>query len=276
MNVNDTPPATDALLKSVLKALAALDCFSTRDRKLTVSEIAHRTGMPRGTAHRVVTTLREAGLLDQERDRFRLGIKLFELGNVFLANMDLQREARSFVGALTELTGEVVHLCVFDGRQTTLVKRAEPTRERTNRIMVLEASPAYCTSTGKAALAFQPRSVVNRVISFGLHGFTVKTITDPAQLLQELEETRRRGYAIDDEEYSLGIRCVGAPIRNVSGRVFASISVSGPARRMTRAKLDATAKLVVQYADGISAQLGYRPYRTTGRRRARSAVQEAA
>ena len=268
MDVKDIAPANDTLLKSVLKALSALDCFSTRERKLTATEIARRTGMPRGTAHRVVTTLREAGLLEQEHDKFRLGIKLFELGNVFLANMDLQREAKSFVEALTELTGEVVHLCVFDGRQTTVVRRAEPTRERTNRIMVLEASPAYCTSTGKAALAFQPRGVVSRVIAFGLRAFTARTIVEPALLLRELEAIRHRGYAIDDEEYSLGIRCVGAPIRNVSGQVFASISVSGPSRRMTRARIASNARLVVQYADGISAQLGYRPQRAAGRRRA--------
>ena len=266
--MNEAQQGNDALLKSVLKALSALECFSTRDRKLSASEIARRTGMPRGTAHRVVTTLREAGLLEQEREKFRLGIKLFELGNVFLANMDLQREARSFVEALTELTGEVVHLCVFDGRQTTLVRRAEPTRERTNRIVVLEASPAHCTSTGKVALAYQPKSAVNRVIALGLRRFTAKTITEPALLMRELDDIRHRGYAIDDEEYSIGIRCVGAPIRNVSGQVFASISVSAPARRMTKAKIGAIARLVVLYADGISAQLGYRPRGADDRRRA--------
>lgn len=269
MDGNGTPSAAgDALLKSVLKALAALECFSVRERKLSTSEIARRTGLPRGTAHRVLTTLRQAGLLEQERDKYRLGLKLFELGNVVLANMDLQREAKSFVEALTKVTGEAVHLCVFDGRQTTLVSRVESSRERTNRVVVVEASPAHCTSTGKAALAFQPEGVVARVIALGLRAYTPRTITDETLLWRELEEIRQRGYAIDDEEYSLGVRCVGAPIRNVSGRVFASISVSGPARRMTKAKVASTSRLVVQYADGISAQLGFRPERTYGRRRA--------
>ncbi len=86
--------------------------------------------------------------------------------------------------------------------------------------------------------------------------------------MRELDDIRHRGYAIDDEEYSIGIRCVGAPIRNVSGQVFASISVSAPARRMTKAKIGTIARLVVLYADGISAQLGYRPRGADDQRRA--------
>jgi DNA-binding IclR family transcriptional regulator len=254
-----TLETSNTLLKSVLKALAALECFSVRDRKLSASEIARRTGLPRGTTHRILTTLREAGLLEQERDKYRLGLKLFELGNVFLANMDLQREAQSFVEALTKVTGETVHLCVFDGRQTTLIRRSEPSRERTNRIVVVETSPAHCTATGKAALAFQPESVVTRVMRLGLRGYTARTITDQTLLGQELEKIRHRGYAVDDEEYCVGMRCVGAPIRNSSGRVFASISVSAPVRRLTEARVASTGRLVAQYAEGISAQLGHAP-----------------
>jgi DNA-binding IclR family transcriptional regulator len=252
---------SDELLKSLLKAFAALECSSTLERKLSISDIARRTGLPRGTAHRVMATLREIGFVEQERERdqYRLGLKLFELGNVVLANMDLHREAKSFVQALTAVSGERVHLCVFDGLKTTLINRTEPSQERTNTIVTMEASPAHCTATGKAALAFQPEAVISRVIAFGLPCYTPNTITDPKALRDELAAIRRRGYSVDNEELSLGIRCVGAPIRNLNGRVFASISVSGPSRRLTRNKVAATGQLVAQYADAISAQLGYRP-----------------
>lgn len=256
---NPVPVRDDELLKSVMKALSVLECFSTRDRKLSTSEIARRTGLPRGTAHRVVTTLREAGLLEQEQDTYRLGLKRFEFGTVVLANMDLHREAQGFVEALTKMTGEAIHLCVFDGRQTTLIKRGQPAREHTNTVVIMEASPVHCTATGKAALAFQSHNVSARIIALGLRSYTPRTIVDRAQLLKELEDVRHRGYAVDDEEYSQGIRCVGTPIRNASDRVFASISVSGPTRRMTQAKMASASRLVVQYAAAISAQLGYRP-----------------
>lgn len=251
----------DALLKTVLKAVAVMECFSTLDRKLSIAEIAKRLKMPRGTAHRLVATLKEVGFVEQERERdeYKLGIKLFELGNIVLSNMDLHREAKTFVEALTDVTGEAVHLCVFDGIQTTVIHRTESSSERTNTVVVMEASPAHCTSTGKAALAFQPEAVVERVIKLGLRSFTQKTITDPQKLREELALIRKRGYAVDDEELSPGIRCVGAPIRNLSGKVFASISVSGPARRVTEAKVPALGELVMHYAAGISARLGYRP-----------------
>lgn len=257
----DKAGRSEQLLKSMLKAFAVLECFSTLERKLSVSDIARRTGLPRGTAHRVMATLREIGFVEQERERdqYRLGLKLFELGNIVLANMDLHREAKSFVEALTAVSGERVHLCVFDGLRTTLINRTEPAQGRTNTIVVMETSPAHCTATGKAALAFQADAVISRVIAFGLPSYTPNTITDPRELREELEKVRKRGYAVDNEELSLGIRCVGAPIRNMNGRVFASISVSGPARRITRNKVAALGQLVIQYANAISAQLGYRP-----------------
>lgn len=250
----------DTLLKTVLKAVAVLDCFSTLDRKLSSAEIAKRMKIPRATAHRLMITLREVGFVEQERERdqYRLGLRLFELGNVVLANMDLHREAKSFVEALTAVSGEAVHLCVFDGTQTTLINRTEASLERTNTVVVMEASPAHCTATGKAALAFQPEQVLERVIRLGLAPFTPQTITSPEKLREELALIRERGYSIDDEELSPGIRCVGAPIRNLSGRVFASISVSGPSRRITKAKTKSLGNLVTHYADAISARLGYR------------------
>jgi len=185
--------------------------------------------------------------------------KLLADGNTVLANMELHREAKTFVEALTKVSGEAVHLCVFDGVQSTLIKRTEPTREHTNTIVVMEASPAHCTSTGKAALAFQSDAVVDRVIGLGLKFYTEYTIVDGAALKAELSAIRKRGYSIDAGELTLGIRCVGAPIRNLSGRVFASISVSGAARRFPENKIPEIGQMVRQYADAISVQLGYRP-----------------
>ncbi len=251
---------TGELVKSLLKASAVLECFSRLERKLSVAEVAKRTGLPRATVHRVMATLREIGFVEQERERdqYRLGLRLFELGNAVLANMALHREAKSFVEALTVVSGERVQLCVFDGLKSTLINRTEPSQERTNTVVVMEAAPAHCTATGKAALAFQPEATISRVIAVGLRSYTPNTITDVKSLRDELAAIRRRGYAVDNEELSLGIRCVGAPIRNMNGRVFASISVSGPTRRLTRNKIAATGRLVVQYADAISVQLGYR------------------
>ena len=110
---------------------------------------------------------------------------------------------------------------------------------------------------GKALLAFQSRAAIDRVIDHGLKPFTTSTIIEPDRLRAELALVRERGYAIDDCEHQIWVRCVSAPIRNSSGHVFASLSVTGAAERMTHERLAQMAPLVIQTADSVSRQLGY-------------------
>ena len=246
-------------LKSIVKLVAILDCFSTLERKLSVAEIAKKTKMPRGTAHRIIRTMKDLGLLDQEhqRDQYRLGMKLFELGSTVLGSMELHREARASVEALTRATGETVHLAIFDGVNSTVITRTDPEGTRVNTLFVLESSPAHATATGKAELAFQPSASVEKFIALGLRRVSPNTITDPTLLRQELSKIRNRGFALDDEELTPGTKCVGAPIRNSAGRVFAAISVSGSTRRFSGNRIEKYSGLVKHYAGVISAQLGY-------------------
>ena len=250
----------DDSVRSIEKAIAILDCFSTLDRQLSVATIAKQIGIPRGTAHRIIATLRSHGLLEQdrERDNYRLGMKLFEYGTTVLGTMELHREAKSFVEALTKVSGLSVSLCVFDGARSTLVNRTERDGEHANSTVLIEAAPAHCTSTGKSVLAFQPPAIVAKVIALGLMRYTPHTISDRDALLKELALVRERRYAVDDEEHSIGIRCVGATIHTLSGRVFAAVSVSGPTRRIPDSRIPELGELVAHYADAISAQLGYR------------------
>src|SRR5262249_54877714 len=185
-----------------------------------------------------------------------LGIRLFELGSLALANMDLMREARPFVDRLSKLAGESSHLGVFNGFEVVVVEREEPHERAPRSMQPSGASPAYCTGVGKALLAFQPTEVIDRVIAAGLKSFTATTITSAAALRKELAAIRKRGYAIDNSEHQLWVRCVAAPIRNSSDHVFASVSVTGPADRMSDDMLAALAPLVMQTAESISRQLG--------------------
>ncbi len=246
---------------SAQKMKRILECFSIFDRGLSVSEIAARTGMPRSTAHRWCLSLREIGFLDQDRarDEYRLGMNLFQLGNIVLEQMDLHKEARPIVESLTQASQEGVHLCVFDGIGMVFVSHSAGGRAgRNNQTTVVEASPCYCTSVGKAALAFQSDAVVQRTIDMGLQGYTRNTITDPDRLRQELREIRERGYSVDNGEMEPHVRCVGAPIRNASGSVIAAISVSSTYKRLPDDRLKRIAPLVIKHADALSIQLGFR------------------
>ncbi|MGC9447976.1 IclR family transcriptional regulator [Cereibacter johrii] len=244
------------------KMLRILDCFTLKGGQLSVSEIAELTGMARSTAHRWVAILRDAGLLDQDynRDAYRLGLRLIHLGNVALNSMDVSREARPVVEALGRAGGEMVRLYIFDGNQMIFVTRASGGRAgRFNATTVTETSPCYCSSVGKAVLAFQPDDVVERIIAQGLHPYTKNTLTDPDALREDLRRTRERGYSINNGEMDPGERCIGAPVRNPSGRIIAGLSLSSTPRRLTDERIPELAELVMRHAELLSIQLGHRP-----------------
>ena len=251
----------DDQLKSLVKLVRVLDCFSLNDRSLTLAEISKRTGFPRSTAYRLLVSLRDVGFLEQDRggDRYRLGLKLFELGNTALANFDLHREARPFIEALRQMTGQAVHLAVFDGHRAVVIRRAELAPDNAGGVSMnfVENAPAHCTSVGKAILAWQGRETIGRLIAQGLERFTVNTIVEGAQLQAELEHVRTRGYSVDDAEHQPGLRCIGAPIRNQRGMVFAGLSISGPAWKLPVENIEELSKVVMYHADRISNRLGH-------------------
>lgn len=244
-------------MKSLGKIVKVLECFSVNDRALTPAEICQRTQFPRSTTHRLLASLRDVGLLDQvkERDKYRLGLKLFELGNTALASFDIYREAATIVDSLRRMTGHTVHLAIFDGFRAVVIRRAETSLETGIPSTFVENAPAHCTSVGKAILAWQPLPVIERFVSAGLQKFTPDTISTSEALYQELERIRDQGYAIDDGEHQPGLRCVGAPIRNEHGQVFAGISASGPAWKLPNSYLPELAKIVVHHADQVSENL---------------------
>lgn len=250
----------DEGMKSLGKLVRVLDCFSTDDRALSLSDICARTGYPRSTAHRLMASLREVGFLDQdrERDAYRLGLKLFELGSVALSNLDIHREAYPFVEALERMTGNTVTVAIFDGFRAVVVRRSGSAGETAAaKPDQIENAPAHCTSVGKSTLAFQPDDVIERLIDRGLERFTETTITDGDALRAELAEIRSRGYAVDEGEHRPGLRCIGAPIRNQHGRAFAGLSISGPSWQLHKESIPELAKVVVYHADRISRALGY-------------------
>ncbi|MHB1938822.1 MAG: IclR family transcriptional regulator [Acidobacteriaceae bacterium] len=267
-------------IKSLTKVMTVLECFSRKSASLTPAEISQLTGLPRATTHRIVSSLRDIGLLEQNkrRETYKLGMKLFQLGSLVLANMDLEKNATAHITKLQRITGEAIHLCVFDGSQMVFVERQDMGTAPISTITRIEAAPVYSTGVGKAFLAFQAEALVRKTIAEGLIRRTVNTIVDGTALLAELEIIREQGFAVDMEENELNIRCVAAPIRDSSGRVFAAISVSGSAVRMLMARLVGLAPTVIETARAISADLGWETSSRQGldRRRERSPINQSA
>lgn len=248
-------------IQSFSRMMDILDGFNTVDRALSLAQVAEAAKLPRATTHRMLTALREIGFIQQDARSglYSLGLRLFELGSLALANMDLMREAKPFMDRLSRLVGESVHLGVFDGYNVVVVEREEPQERPSARSLSgAESAPAYCTSVGKAVLAFQGEEVIDRLVAAGLRPFTAQTLSTSEALRKDLATIRKRGYSIDNSEHQIWVRCVAAPIRNAGGQVFAAISVTGSADRITEERIEQQLSgLVIQTADSISRHLGY-------------------
>ena len=249
------------MVKSVFRAVQILDVLSSEGER-SVTEISKSLNFPKSSVHEIISTLLEAGILEKDTDRnkYSLGLKLFELGKQAQANLEISKVAVPSLRVLHEQLDETVHLTVLDGKEVLYTECFESTKRlRTYSVIGIRA-PLHCTAVGKAILAYLDEVDVEEVIqSMGLPRFTENTITDRQRLDAEMKKIRDCGFAIDDMEHEDGVRCVGAPVRNYTGKVVASISASGPSQRMTSSRLEEIALLVMDRAGEISRRLGYKP-----------------
>ncbi|HXS53422.1 MAG TPA: IclR family transcriptional regulator [Usitatibacter sp.] len=248
-------------LSSVANAIRLTKAFSEQEYEMGISALAMRLGLAKSTVHRLATTLVEYDMLEQNREtgKYRLGLAFFELGTLVRRKMDVTTEAQGEIHALADSSGETVQLAILD-HLTVLYIRIRESRQAVRLSSGLGSrAPAHCTGVGKALLAFQSPEAVQLVVDNGLKRYTENTITDPEKLRAELALIRARGYAIDDEEIEVGLRCVAAPIRDHSARVVAAISVAAPVQRMSKKQVQATIPSVVAAAENISRRLGFIP-----------------
>jgi DNA-binding IclR family transcriptional regulator len=249
------------MVKSVYRAVKILDVLSSEGEK-SVTEISTTLSFPKSSVHEIISTLLEARILekDSDRNKYSLGLKLFELGKQAQANLEISKVAIPSLRGLHEQLDETVHLTVLDRKEVLYIECFESTKRlRTYSVIGIRA-PLHCTAVGKAILAYLDDGEVEEVIrSMGLPRFTQNTITDRERLNAEVRKIRDFGFATDVMEHEEGVCCVGAPVRNHTGKVVASISVSGPSQRMTTARIEEIAPLVMERAAEISRRLGYKP-----------------
>jgi IclR family KDG regulon transcriptional repressor len=242
------------------KALDLLSAFSFEEPRRSLADLAQRTGIPRPTAFRLLTTLEQAGFVVKESGEYQLGIKCFVLGNVVAASLDLKEKSHAHLQQLRDATGETVHLAVLEEWQVLYLERLQsPHPIGFMRSRIGAVVPAYCTSLGKTLLAFKPGDEVKAWLSTQtLKAMTPDTITSVPALLKELRAIRERGCAVDEQEHELGVRCIAAPVFNHAGEAVAAISIAGPAERMPRPLLGSQmAKAIVAASRNISVELGY-------------------
>jgi IclR family transcriptional regulator, acetate operon repressor len=249
---NADPSAPNSVLG---RALTLLTAFRAGDEELSLAELHRRTGIAKPTIHRLLGELAEWTIVERTPHGFRLGMRLFELGQLVPSQHGLREAAAPFLTDLFEATHETVHLAVPDGTEVIYVQKLDGRRGPRVSSRVGGRMPAYCTGVGKALLAFGPPERFTDVLSVGMHRRTPRTIIAPGLLRAELETIRASGVALEREESTVGITCVAAPVHDSQGNVVAAISITGWANRLNP---DRFAPAVRTAALGVSRTLGGR------------------
>ncbi|WP_068298279.1 HTH-type transcriptional regulator BhcR [Pararhodobacter sp. CCB-MM2] len=248
-------------IQTLDRALALLQLLSSRDG-MTLSEIAAAMDQSVATMHRVLATLqaREFVEMSPERHNWHIGPGAFLAGSAFLRRTNVVERARPEMHALMADTGETSNLGVDWKGQVLFLGQVE-THEMIRAFFPPgTVSAKHASGIGKALLSCYPEARLNAYLAEArFDRFTPRTLADPEALRADLARTRDRGYALDDEERTIGMRCVAAPILNIHGEAVAGISVSGPTQRLGDDRIEAIGRMVAAAARRIGTQIGAAP-----------------
>ncbi len=248
----------DSPSTAVERALAILEAVAQRTEGLTNSDISRRLGIPKSSASYILRTLERRGYLRREAEsgKYRLGLKVLSLGRDVLAGLDVKEVALPVLRALVERTRLTAHLAVLDHGEAVYIEKVDAPGFIKMDTWVGRRMDVHSTSVGKALVAHLPKAEVEALVhQHGLKKRTPKTIAGLNRFVAELDKVRAQGYAVDDEENSLGARCVGAPVFGVLGTVEAAVGVSGTTTQVDASNLPKIAELVKEAARKISRLL---------------------
>ncbi|MEM7430211.1 MAG: HTH-type transcriptional regulator BhcR [Pseudomonadota bacterium] len=253
-------PDKTAPMQALDRALAVLKLVSEGDG-LSLTEAAEAAGLPPATTYRILTTLQSHGMVtfEETQQTWSVGVEAFRMGSNFLRRRRLPDHGRKVMQALVAETGETANLAVAEEDCVVFVSQVETHQPIRAFFRPGTRGPYHGSGIGKAILAASSDQAINRIISHGLESFTQHTLTNPAALFADLETIRRRGYAIDDEERNLGMRCVAAAIHNEYGEPIGGLSVSGPSVRVTRSAVSVLGPQVKAAADQVTSEIGGSP-----------------
>jgi IclR family pca regulon transcriptional regulator len=251
--------------QSLERGLAILGCFTAEHPVLGIADIADELGMSRSTTHRYVITLVALGYLEQGASRkYRLGLRVTDLGMSALNSTGLREHAHPYLEELRQRTSYTTSLGVLDGADVLYVDRARSFRRGQSKIDLGLAPgsrlPAYCTAMGKLLLAYLPEEEQRELIgAMQLAKHTPNTITSKKALRTELDEVQAAGFAVNDEELAPELHSIAAPVRNEAREVVAAVNLAAHSTMISLGELvDALSPHLVSTADRISARLGFR------------------
>ena len=247
--------------QSLDRAIRLLERLAEAEQGVSLTDLSQQLGLAPATTHRLLNTFEKLDFIqqDEELGLWFIGVRAFIVGSAFLNRRDFVATARPYMHRLMEQSGETVNLAVLDKGEAVFISQVESHELMRMIVNLGSRTPVHASGVGKALLAVLPEYEVTKILhKSGLERITEKTIDTPAKLRTDLHETRRRGYAIDDEEHAIGLRCVAATLHDEFGEPLAALSVSGPKARITDQRLLELGAMVANVAATITKALGGR------------------
>lgn len=243
------------IIQSVERALKILDLFDEFEPELKITEISDKMELNKSTVHSLLKTLEKHKYIDQnpENGKYKLGLKLIERGNCVVSTIDIRQVARTYLLDLAKRTGQTVHLGILNGKEGVYIDKIEGESAIIRFSKIGKGFPLHATAIGKVLLAFQEPKETNLLLSN--YNFTEQTeysITNQGEFLAQIEKVHQQGYAIDNQENELGVRCIAAPLLNFENKVLAGISISTLISQVNDEKLGKYIKLLKQTSLEIS------------------------
>ncbi len=250
---------TATTTQTVKRITDILRCFTPENPELGVMEISHKTGLHKSTASRLLASLKEEGLVDRnpQNGEYRLGLGLVSLAGFVLEGLNLRDIARKHLQILADITQETINMSILNGNEAINIESIKSPKAIQYAGQLGRKNPLHATSTGKVILAYIPSTERDALLSKDLLAYTPKTIVNRAELEQSLFQISEQGYAIAQEEFNEGLSAIAAPIRDHSGQVIATVSVSGPSYRMSAKEMEKFISPLLEATQAISQELGY-------------------
>ena len=245
-------------IQSLERALDILDMLAGQSG-LTLSEVADQTQQSPSTVHRVLHTLASRGMVESDpaTQSWQIGPAAFRLGSAFMRRSGIVERARPVLRALMEHSGETANLGILNGDSVLFISQAETQETIRAFFPPGTRSPLHASGIGKALLAFgRPQTLAQTLAQAPLQRFTEKTLTQPQEMQDDVARIRARGFAFDDEERTRGMRCIAAPVFDLTGEAVAGISVSGPTHRIGSEHVKTLGAIVAAAAADLTQKMG--------------------
>ena len=250
-----------SVINSLDRALRILEILGNSDNNIGVSELGRRLDVDKSTAYRLLATLAARGYVEQEPEtkKYKLGLKIVELSSKVLDRLELRNVAKPFMKELVQHTDETVHLATLDlGKVVCIDQEETPSMINVNMAVGREA-PGHCTSIGKVLWAHLKEEELDYILKKKvLTRYTARTITSIPELKLHLSKVKEQGYALDDEEFTIGVRCIAVPVWNYKNKVIASLGTSGLAVNISLDRVEELVKTIVEVRDRLCLKLGHK------------------